>query len=158
MILSADDHFGHRFPKACSIDHGTYALRCLNYGMTKGINKDERALMTLPVHFNAGRGSVMSILYLGGTIFIQEKFDELSVLETIEQERINLYHDGAGPMRAAAALRRARQFSNLVAPLSRHHRRPSFARDGAQHQEMNLSRPLRSLRFHRLRPDHGHRP
>jgi len=76
------------FPKACSIDHGTYALRCLNYGMTKGMNKDERALMTLPVHFNAGRGSVMSILYLGGTIFIQEKFDEKSVLETIERERI----------------------------------------------------------------------
>jgi len=76
------------FPKACSINHQTYAMRCLNYGMTKGMNKDERALMTLPVHFNAGRGSVMSILYLGGTIFIQEKFDEQTVLETIERERI----------------------------------------------------------------------
>jgi fatty-acyl-CoA synthase len=76
------------FPKACSINHQTYAMRCLNYGMTKGMNKDERALMTLPVHFNAGRGSVMSILYLGGTIFIQEKFDEETVLETIERERI----------------------------------------------------------------------
>jgi fatty-acyl-CoA synthase len=76
------------FPKACSIDHQTYAMRCLNYGMTKGMNKDERALMMLPVHFNAGRGSVMSILYLGGTIFIQEKFDEYRFLETIERERI----------------------------------------------------------------------
>jgi fatty-acyl-CoA synthase len=76
------------FPKACSIDHQTYAMRCLNYGMTKGMNKEERALMTLPVHFNAGRGSVMSILYLGGAIFIQEKFDEQTVLETIERERI----------------------------------------------------------------------
>jgi fatty-acyl-CoA synthase len=76
------------FPKACSINHQTYAMRCLNYGMTKGMNKDERALMTLPVHFNAGRGSVMSILYLGGTIFIQEKFDEHTVLQTIERERI----------------------------------------------------------------------
>jgi acyl-CoA synthetase (AMP-forming)/AMP-acid ligase II len=76
------------FPKACSIDHETYSLRCLNYGLTKGMNKDERALMTLPVHFNAGRGSVMSILYLGGTIYIEEKFDETSFLETIEGERI----------------------------------------------------------------------
>ncbi len=76
------------FPKACSIDHQTYAMRCLNYGMTKGMNKDERALMTLPVHFNAGRGSVMSMLYLGGTIFIQERFDEKTVLETIEREKI----------------------------------------------------------------------
>jgi fatty-acyl-CoA synthase len=76
------------FPKACSINHETYSLRCLNYGISKGMHKDERALMTLPVHFNAGRGSVMSILYLGGTIFIQEKFDEETVLETIERDRI----------------------------------------------------------------------
>jgi acyl-CoA synthetase (AMP-forming)/AMP-acid ligase II len=76
------------FPKACSINHETYSLRCMNYGMTKGMHKDERALMTLPVHFNAGRGSVMSILYLGGTIFIQEKFDAERFLQTIEQEKI----------------------------------------------------------------------
>ena len=76
------------FPKACSINHETYALRCLNYGITKGMNRSERALMALPVHFNAGRGSVMSILYLGGTIYIEEKFDEQTVLETIAQEKI----------------------------------------------------------------------
>jgi fatty-acyl-CoA synthase len=76
------------FPKACSINHETYSLRCMNYGMTKGMHKDERALMTLPVHFNAGRGSVMSILFLGGTIFIQEKFDAERFLQTIEQEKI----------------------------------------------------------------------
>ncbi len=76
------------FPKACSINHETYSLRCMNYGLTKGMNPDERALMALPVHFNAGRGSVMSILYLGGTIFIQEKFDATLFLETIEREKV----------------------------------------------------------------------
>ena len=76
------------FPKACSINHETYSLRCMNYGLTKGMNPDERALMALPVHFNAGRGSVMSILYLGGTIFIQEKFDSTLFLETLEREEI----------------------------------------------------------------------
>jgi len=76
------------FPKACSINHETYSLRCMNYGMTKGMHKDERALMTLPVHFNAGRGSVMSILYLGGTIFIEEKFDAERFLQTVEREKI----------------------------------------------------------------------
>ena len=60
----------------------------MNYGMTKGMNRDERALMTLPVHFNAGRGSVMSILYLGGTIIIQEKFDAEQFLQTVEHEKI----------------------------------------------------------------------
>jgi fatty-acyl-CoA synthase len=76
------------FPKACSINHETYSLRCMNYGLTKGMHPDERALMALPVHFNAGRGSVMSILYLGGTIFIQEKFDASLFLDTIEREKI----------------------------------------------------------------------
>src|SRR5215204_5585726 len=51
------------FPKACSIDHQAYALRCLNYSISKGMKHNERALMALPVHFNAGRGSVMAILY-----------------------------------------------------------------------------------------------
>ena len=76
------------FPKACSIDHQTYALRCLNYSISKGMKHNERALMALPVHFNAGRGSVMAILYLGGTIIIHEKFDAERFLETIEREQI----------------------------------------------------------------------
>ena len=76
------------FPKACSIDHQTYALRCLNYSISKGMKHNERALMTLPVHFNAGRGSVMAILYLGGTIIIHEKFDAERFLQSIEREQI----------------------------------------------------------------------
>lgn len=76
------------FPKACSIDHQTYALRCLNHSVSKGMNHNERALMALPVHFNAGRGSVMAILYLGGTIVIHEKFDAGNFLQTIEREEI----------------------------------------------------------------------
>lgn len=76
------------FPKACSINHETYSLRCLNYNIAKGMNHNERALMALPVHFNAGRGSVMAILYLGGTIIIHEKFEAERFLQTIERERI----------------------------------------------------------------------
>ena len=76
------------FPKSCSIDHETYALRCLNYSISKGMNHNERALMTLPVHFNAGRGSVMAILYLGGTIIIHEKFDAERFLQTVKREQI----------------------------------------------------------------------
>jgi len=76
------------FPKACSINHETYSLRCLNYNIAKGMNHNERALMALPVHFNAGRGSVMAILYLGGTIIIHEKFEAERFLQTIEREQI----------------------------------------------------------------------
>ena len=76
------------FPKGCQINHETYALRSINNAITKGLNDNERALITLPLHFNAGRGSMMGMLYLGGTVFIQEKLDEENFLRTIQDERI----------------------------------------------------------------------
>jgi fatty-acyl-CoA synthase len=76
------------FPKGCQINHETYALRSINNAITKGLSNDERALITLPLHFNAGRGSMMGMLYLGGTVFIQEKFDEERFLSTVDEEQI----------------------------------------------------------------------
>jgi fatty-acyl-CoA synthase len=76
------------FPKGCQINHETYALRSINNAITKGLSNNERALITLPLHFNAGRGSMMGMLYLGGTVFIQEKFNEEIFLRTIQDERI----------------------------------------------------------------------
>ena len=77
------------FPKGCIVNHDTYVLRSINQAITKGVNRDERALLTLPLQFNAGRGAMMGVLYLGGTVFIHEKFDEEGFLRTIEQERIS---------------------------------------------------------------------
>ncbi len=145
------------FPKACSIDHETYALRCLNYSISKGMNHNERALMALPVHFNAGRGSVMAILYLGGTIIIQEKFDAERVLASHRAGANHLHHAGAGIMRALAALRALEQISHNFAPIPRHHRRPSFPRTRARSAPALVPGYLRSLRLHRLRPDHHRR-
>jgi acyl-CoA synthetase (AMP-forming)/AMP-acid ligase II len=76
------------FPKACVINHDTYALRSLNNAISKGLNDKERGLLPLPLHLNAGRQSAMTLLYLGGTLFLLEKFDEESFAHTIEQERI----------------------------------------------------------------------
>ncbi len=76
------------FPKGCIVNHETYVIRSINNAITKGVNRDERALLTLPLQFNAGRGSVMGILYLAGTVLIHEKFDEEGFLRAIEQERI----------------------------------------------------------------------
>lgn len=76
------------FPKGCVINHETYALRSLNNAISKGLNDKERGLLVLPLHFNAGRQSAMTLLYLGGTIFLQDKFDEESFVSTIERERI----------------------------------------------------------------------
>jgi fatty-acyl-CoA synthase len=76
------------FPKGCQINHETYALRSINNAITKGLSDDERALISLPLHFNAGRGSMMGMLYLGGTVFVHERFHEERFLSTIQNERI----------------------------------------------------------------------
>jgi acyl-CoA synthetase (AMP-forming)/AMP-acid ligase II len=76
------------FPKGCQINHETYALRSINNAITKGLSDDERALIALPLHFNAGRGSMMGMLYLGGTVFVHERFNEEKFLRTIQNERI----------------------------------------------------------------------
>jgi acyl-CoA synthetase (AMP-forming)/AMP-acid ligase II len=76
------------FPKACTVNHEAYTLRSLNFAITRGTSSEERALMVLPVHFNAGRNSVIGLLYMGATVFIQERFDEQTFLETVQRERI----------------------------------------------------------------------
>ena len=76
------------FPKGCVIDHETYALRSLNNAISKGLNDRERGLLALPLHFNAGRGSAMSLLYLGGTLFLLDKFHEDSFIDILEREQI----------------------------------------------------------------------
>jgi acyl-CoA synthetase (AMP-forming)/AMP-acid ligase II len=76
------------FPKGCVIDHETYALRSLNNAISKGLNDRERGLLTLPLHFNAGRGSAMSLLYLGGTLFLLDKFNDDLFVDILEREQI----------------------------------------------------------------------
>lgn len=76
------------FPKGCVIDHETYALRSLNNAISKGLNDRERGLLTLPLHFNAGRGSAMSLVYLGSTLFLLDRFNDDIFVEILERERI----------------------------------------------------------------------
>ncbi len=76
------------FPKGCVIDHETYALRSLNNAISRGVNDRERGLIPLPLHFNAGRGSAMSLIYLGGTVFLLDKFNEETFLRMVEREQI----------------------------------------------------------------------
>ncbi len=76
------------FPKGCISSHEAYVMRALNNAIAKSVDRNVRALITLPLQFNAGRGTMIGILYLGGTVHIQDRFDEAAFLNTIEQERI----------------------------------------------------------------------
>jgi fatty-acyl-CoA synthase len=77
------------FPKACLVNHETYVIRSLNNVIIRAMNTETRALLTLPLHFNAGRGSMVNALYLGATVYIHEKFNEEQFLETVEAEKIS---------------------------------------------------------------------
>jgi acyl-CoA synthetase (AMP-forming)/AMP-acid ligase II len=77
------------FPKACLVNHETYVMRSLNNAIANSVTSDDRALLTLPLHFNAGRGSMTGVLYMGGTVFIQEKFSEEQFLATVQDEKIS---------------------------------------------------------------------
>ena len=77
------------FPKACLVNHETYVIRSLNNAIIGAMNPATRALLTLPLHFNAGRGAMVNALYLGATVFIHEKFNEEQFLATIEAEKIS---------------------------------------------------------------------
>lgn len=77
------------FPKACLVNHETYVIRSLNNTIIKAMSPETRALLTLPLHFNAGRGSMVNALYLGATVFIHEKFNEEQFLATVEAEKIS---------------------------------------------------------------------
>ena len=76
------------FPKGCLVNHETYVIRSLNNAIIRAINSETRALLTLPLHFNAGRGSMVGALYLGATVFIHERFSEEHFLTTVEAEKI----------------------------------------------------------------------
>jgi len=76
------------FPKGCLIDHETYALRSLNNAISKGLGDRERGLLALPLHFNAGRGSAMSLVYLGSTLFLLDKFNDDAFVDILQRERI----------------------------------------------------------------------
>lgn len=77
------------FPKACLVNHETYVTRSLNNAIIKAMNPETRALLTLPLHFNAGRGAMVSALYLGATVFIHEKFNEEQFVATVKAEKIS---------------------------------------------------------------------
>jgi acyl-CoA synthetase (AMP-forming)/AMP-acid ligase II len=77
------------FPKACLVNHETYVIRSLNNAIIRSMNHETRALLTLPLHFNAGRGSMVGALYLGATVFIHERFNEEQFLTTVEAEKIS---------------------------------------------------------------------
>ena len=76
------------FPKGCLATHRTFALHCINNAIEKGLGAHDKALLSSPIYFNAGRSFTLGILYFGGTMILHERFDAEEVLKTIEREKV----------------------------------------------------------------------
>jgi acyl-CoA synthetase (AMP-forming)/AMP-acid ligase II len=76
------------FPKGCLTTHRTFVFHCINNAIEKGLGVHDRALLSSPIYFNAGRSFTLAMIYFGGTVILHERFDPRQVLQTIEQEKI----------------------------------------------------------------------
>src|SRR5574341_1379394 len=84
------------FPKGCLATHRTFAFHCINNAIEKGLGAHDKALLSSPIYFNAGRSFTLAIIYFGGTMILYERFDAEEVLQTIEREKVT--YVGAVPV------------------------------------------------------------
>ena len=76
------------FPKGCLATQRTFVFHCINNAIEKGLNVHDRALLSSPIYFNAGRSFTLGMIYYGATVFVHERFDAEQVLQAIEREKI----------------------------------------------------------------------
>jgi acyl-CoA synthetase (AMP-forming)/AMP-acid ligase II len=91
------------FPKGCLATHRTFVFHCLNNAIEKGLGAHDIAVLSSPIYFNAGRSFTLGIIYFGGTVVVQERFDAEEVLRTIEREKAT--YIGAVPTMCERMLR-----------------------------------------------------
>ncbi len=84
------------FPKGCLATQRTFVFHCINNAIEKGLGAHDRAILSSPIYFNAGRSFTLGIIYFGGTMILHERFDAEEVLKTIEQEKVT--YVGAVPV------------------------------------------------------------
>jgi len=75
-------------PKGCLATHRTFVFHCINNAIEKGLGVHDKALLSSPIYFNAGRSFTLGIIYFGGSMILHERFDAEQVLAAIERERV----------------------------------------------------------------------
>ena len=76
------------FPKGCLATQRTFVFHCINNAIEKGLGPHDKAILSSPIYFNAGRSFTLGIIYFGGTMILHERFDAEEVLQTIEREKV----------------------------------------------------------------------
>jgi acyl-CoA synthetase (AMP-forming)/AMP-acid ligase II len=76
------------FPKGCLATQRTFVFHCINNAIEKGLGAHDKAILSSPIYFNAGRSFTLGIIYFGGTMILHERFAAEEVLKTIEREKV----------------------------------------------------------------------
>jgi long-chain acyl-CoA synthetase len=76
------------FPKGCLSSQRTFVFHCINNAIEKGLGVHDKAILSSPIYFNAGRSFTLGIIYFGGTMILHERFDAEEVLKTTEREQV----------------------------------------------------------------------
>lgn len=76
------------FPKGCLASHRTFVFHCINNAIEKGLSVHDKALLSSPIYFNAGRSFTLGTVYFGGTMILHQRFDAEEVLAAIEREKV----------------------------------------------------------------------
>jgi len=84
------------FPKGCLATQRTFVFHCINNAIEKGLGAHDKAILSSPIYFNAGRSFTLGIIYYGGTMILHERFDAEEVLRTIERDQVT--YVGAVPV------------------------------------------------------------
>jgi acyl-CoA synthetase (AMP-forming)/AMP-acid ligase II len=76
------------FPKGCLSTQRTFVFHCINNAIEKGLGVHDKAILSSPIYFNAGRSFTLGIIYFGGSMILHERFDAEEVLKTVEREKV----------------------------------------------------------------------
>jgi fatty-acyl-CoA synthase len=75
-------------PKGVLLTHNGLIWNCVSWTHAGVYREDDLSLHVFPLYHIAALGSVLTYVYLGGTIYLKEAFDPKDCMETIEREKI----------------------------------------------------------------------
>lgn len=75
-------------PKGVLLSHNGFIWNAVNWVHEGVYREDDRCLQVFPLYHVAAIGSVLTYLFIGGTIYLKKTFDPKDCMQTIARERI----------------------------------------------------------------------
>jgi fatty-acyl-CoA synthase len=75
-------------PKGCIKTHRSYVHSCFSAALELGIDENSKELIVVPIYFNSGRISLLTQIFVGGSVFLRERFEPEEALQLIATQKI----------------------------------------------------------------------